>query len=237
MIFANQAFFYRILLLGLQKVKIIRSSSSPYELWCMIMPGKKVLIAYGTRYGSTEEISQEMGKTLEKEGLEVQLVDLKKTKSKEWPSLEPFDGVLVGSSIAVGKWMNEPQEFLKKHKVEIKKKEKILGIFVSCGSAMVNPSTRKPLYPEKYENAKIDYLEKVMAKIGIEANISDVFGGVYDFSESSRMGGFAKKMMKMGIKQMSEDLGIEIDENGKTDLRDWDQIQNFAKKFASLVKK
>lgn len=117
----------------------------------MIMPGKKVLIAYGTRYGSTEEISQEMGKTLEKEGLEVQLVDLKKTKSKEWPSLEPFDGVLVGSSIAVGKWMNEPQEFLKKHKAEIKKKEKILGIFVSCGSAMVNPSTRKPLYPEKYE--------------------------------------------------------------------------------------
>lgn len=76
-----------------------------------------------------------------------------------------------------------------------------------------------------------------MTKIGIEANISDVFGGVYDFSESSRMGGFAKKMMKMGIKQMSEDLGIEIDENGKTDLRDWDQIQNFAKKFASLVKK
>ncbi|MEX2725335.1 MAG: flavodoxin domain-containing protein [Candidatus Freyarchaeota archaeon] len=99
------------------------------------MPGKKVLIAYGTRYGSTEEISQEMGKTLEKEGLEVQLVDLKKTKSKEWPSLEPFDGVLVGSSIAVGKWMNEPQEFLKKHKAEIKKKEKIRGIFVSCGSA------------------------------------------------------------------------------------------------------
>lgn len=201
------------------------------------MSGKKVLIAYGTRYGSTEEISKEIGAILKKEGLEVQLVDLKKTKAKEWPSLENFDGVLAGSSIAMGKWMNEPQEFLKKHKAEIQKKEKIFGLFVSCGSAMVNPSTREPLYPEKCEKAKSDYLEKVMAKIGIEANIYDAFGGVYDFSESSRMGGFAKKMMKMGIKQMSEDYGIEIDENGKTDFRDWDQIQNFAKKFAAMIKK
>jgi menaquinone-dependent protoporphyrinogen oxidase len=203
----------------------------------MIMPGKKVLIAYGTRYGSTEEISQEIEKILKKEGLKVQLVDLKKTKSKEWPSLEPFDGVLVGSSIAMGKWMNEPQQFLKKHKMEIQKKEKILGMFVSCGSAMVDPSSRKPIYPESCKNAKSDYLEKVMAKIGIEADIYEAFGGVFDFSESSRMGGFSKRMMKMGVKQMSKDYGIKIDENGKLDLRDWDQIQNFAGKFAAMVKK
>lgn len=194
----------------------------------MIMAGKKVLIAYGTRYGSTEEISQEIGKTLEKEGLKVQLVDLKKTKSKEWPSLEPFDGVLVGSSIAIGKWMKEPQEFLKKHKAEIQKKEKILGLFVSCGSAS---------FPETYEQGKSDYLEKVMAKIGIEADIYEAFGGVYDFSESSRVGGMAKRALKMASKQMNKQYGTRIDLNAKNDFRDWDQIQNFAKKFASLVKK
>lgn len=194
----------------------------------MIMPGKKVLIAYGTRYGSTGEISQEMGKTLEKEGLKVQLVDLKKTKSKEWPSLEPFDGVLVGSSIAIGKWMKEPQEFLKKHKAEIQKKEKIHGLFVSCGSAS---------FPETYEQGKSDYLEKVMAKIGIEADIYEAFGGVYDFSESSRVGGMAKRALKMASNQMNKQYGPRIDLNAKNDFRDWDQIQNFAKKFASLVKK
>ncbi|WXG39341.1 MAG: flavodoxin domain-containing protein [Candidatus Freyarchaeum deiterrae] len=192
------------------------------------MPGKKVLIAYGTRYGSTEEISQEIGKILKKEGLEVQIVDLKKTKSKEWPSLTPFDGVLVGSSVKMFRWMNEPQEFLKKHKAEIQKKEKILGVFVSCGMASV---------PETCEKAKSDEVEKILAKIGIEADIYDAFGGVYDFSESSRMSGMDKRMMKMGLKQMEKDYGMKIDEEGKNDFRDWEQIQNFAKKFAAMVKK
>jgi menaquinone-dependent protoporphyrinogen oxidase len=192
------------------------------------MPGKKILIAYGTRFGSTEEISQEIGKILEKEGLEVQLVDLKKTKAKNWPSLEPFDGVLVGSGIRIFKWVNEPQEFLKKHKVEIQKKDKILGMFVSCGTASI---------PENCEKAKSDYLEKVMAKIGIEADIYDAFGGVYDLSESSRMGGIDKRMIRMGLKDMSKKYGTKIDENGKNDFRDWEQIQNFARKFATLVKK
>ncbi|WXG39343.1 MAG: flavodoxin domain-containing protein [Candidatus Freyarchaeum deiterrae] len=192
------------------------------------MPGKKVLIAYGTRFGSTEEISQEIGKILEKEGLEVQLVDLKKTKSKEWPSLENFHGVLVGSSIAMGKWMNEPQEFLKKHKAEIQKKEKILGLFVCCGSAS---------FPETCEQGKSDYLEKVMAKIGIEADIYEAFGGVYDFSESSRVSGMAKGALKMAAKYMNKNQGTQIDLNGRNDFRDWEQIQNFARKFAAIVKK
>jgi menaquinone-dependent protoporphyrinogen oxidase len=192
------------------------------------MAGKKVLIAYGTRYGSTEEISQGIGKILKKEGLEAQIVDLKKTKSKEWPSLTPFDGVLVGSSIAIGKWMNEPQEFLKKHRAEIQKKEKILGLFVSCGSAS---------FPETYEQAKSDYLEKVMAKIGIEADIYEAFGGVYDFSESSRVRGMAKGTLKTAAKYMNKNQGTQIDLNGRNDFRDWDQIQNFAKKFAATVNK
>ena len=44
---------------------------------------KKVLIAYGSRYGSTEEIVRAMVQILEKEGLETQLLDLRHTKQKE----------------------------------------------------------------------------------------------------------------------------------------------------------
>lgn len=46
----------------------------------------KVLIAYGS-----------------------QILNLRKTKSKEWPLLKEFDGVLVGSGIKIGKWAKEPK--------------------------------------------------------------------------------------------------------------------------------
>ncbi|MCD6467133.1 MAG: hypothetical protein J7L10_04325 [Methanomicrobia archaeon] len=63
----------------------------------------KVLIAYGTRFGRTEEISQEIVRILEKERIDSQLLDLQKTKLKEWLPLEGFGGVLVGSSIKIMK--------------------------------------------------------------------------------------------------------------------------------------
>ena len=63
----------------------------------------KVLIAYDTRFGSTEEISQEIVRILEKERIDSQLLDLQKTKLKEWLPLEGIGGVLVGSSIKIMK--------------------------------------------------------------------------------------------------------------------------------------
>ncbi len=186
---------------------------------------KRVLIAYGSRYGSTEEISQEIAKVLEKQGLEVQLVDLKKTKSKDWPSIEPFDGVLVGSGIRIMKWVKEPQEFLLKHKGEFQ--EKKLGIFISSGFASIT---------DKREQAKKDWIEKTMEKVGVKADLYDAFGGVFDFSESSRIGGLDKRILKMAAKGMSKEFGIKIDEKGKNDFRDWNQIHSFAEKFAELMK-
>lgn len=99
------------------------------------MSNKNVLIAYGTRFGSTEEISREIAKILESKRLVTQLLDLKSTKEKDWVSLESFDGVLVGSGIKIGKWMKEPKKFLKNHREEFKKRKKILGLFVSSGYA------------------------------------------------------------------------------------------------------
>lgn len=88
---------------------------------------KRVLISYGSRYGSTEEISQEIAKTLKEKGLEVKLLDLRKVKSKDWFSPEDFDGILVGSGIRMCKWLNEPQEFLKKIQVYATEREEGFG--------------------------------------------------------------------------------------------------------------
>ena len=81
---------------------------------------KKVLIAYGSRYGSTAKIARTMAQTLENEGLEPQLLDLNQTNQKQWPSLASYDGLLVGSGIKIGRWTGEATKFLKKHADEIK---------------------------------------------------------------------------------------------------------------------
>ena len=75
---------------------------------------------------------------LEKEGLDTQLLDLKHTKQKARPPLEPFDGILVGSGIKMFRWVGDATTFLKKHADELKAlkaKGLVMGVFVSCGSA------------------------------------------------------------------------------------------------------
>lgn len=185
---------------------------------------KKVLIAYGSRFGCTEEVSQKIAKILEEEGIDSHLLNLRKVKARKWPAFEGFDGVLVGSGIKIMRWTKEPKNFLKKYKEEFE--GKVLGIFVCCAAAVNDP-----------DYAKKEYLEKVATELGITQNIYDAFGGVLDFSESSKMGFLDRKMLNMAAKGMSEDMGITIDSDARNDFRDWDQIQRFAREFAALVKK
>ncbi|MDD1720870.1 MAG: flavodoxin domain-containing protein [Euryarchaeota archaeon] len=191
---------------------------------------KKVLVAYGSRYGSTEEIARAIGEILEKEGLKTQVLDLKRTKQKEWPPLASFDAVLVGSGIKIGRWTDEASSFLKKHAGELKTLKAnglVVGVFVSCGLA-VNPEQR--------QEAQQKYIEKILTEIGIKDAVDtyDAFGGVYDLSPSAPMGFLDKKMLAMGAKQMVKDGTVT--EGARNDLRDWNQIRTFADHFVDLVK-
>jgi len=188
------------------------------------MQNKKVLIAYATRYGTTAQTAKDIGNFLQEREIETTLVDLKHTKEKDWPVIDNFDGIIVASGIKMGRWMNEPQKFLKKNKEKLATHKKILGVFVSCGTIVTDP-----------EKAKNDYLIKKMMSFGIKSQICEPFGPIYDFSESSQMGGFAKGIMKSGAKNTFEPAGIQIDYEGRNDLRVMDQIRNFADQFAKLL--
>ncbi len=183
---------------------------------------KKVLIAYGSRFGCTEEVSKEIAKVLKEEGVDSHLLNLRKTKSKDWPSIEEFDGILLGSGIKIMKWTKESKKFLEMYKNKFNKRK--LGLFVCCALAATDQA-----------KAKKDYLEKTIDELGITPDIYDAFGGVLDFSESSSMGFLDKKMLKMAAKAMEEEAGLPIEEDKKNDFRDWDQIRNFAEKVAALV--
>jgi len=179
-----------------------------------------VLIAYGSRYGSTEEIAHKLAWFLGEEGVEATVLDVKKERS--WPSLEGYDGVMVGSGVKISKWMREPLEFLRRKREELAGKR--LALFVSCLTVLTDP-----------DNAREDLLEKVAEEAGVEAELMEAFGPVMDVGPGSRMGFLDRKIAQSVMLGLSKEQGLELDMKGRNDLRDWDRIRDFAHRFAESL--
>ena len=192
--------------------------------WWLIM--KTILIAYGTRFGSTEEVAQRIKEILEEYDCSVHLLDVKGVKEKNWPSLQNYEGVIVGSSIKMMKWMKEPKRFLQKYQQELSGSDKILGVFVSSMGAAI---------PDQRQEAHDKCINEVMRELRIQPAIADAFGGVFDFSSTSRMGSIDKRMAKFAAMAMTEESGLTIDTDARNDFRDWEQIKDFTERFHKLL--
>ena len=179
---------------------------------------KKVLIVYGTRYGATRDTSEKVRDILTTEEIEVDLVDIDEAE----PSLSGYDGVLIGTGIKMGMWTKKIKKFIKKQKNVLKEKQCKSGFFINCGTA-----SRK----EKIKEAKEKYIDKKLQDMGINFDIADAFGPIYDFSETSVLSNMSKKIMRAGL----IDEGWEKVDDILYDLRDMDQIQKFAEDFTKLI--
>ncbi len=90
----------------------------------------KALIVYGTRYGTAAEIAAEMVKVLEQENVDVDLVNANNIKEYD---ISPYNLVVVGSGIKIGRWTKNSLNFLKNNKdVLSKKKGSIVCNLWSC---------------------------------------------------------------------------------------------------------
>lgn len=192
----------------------------------LVIDMKNILIVYGTRYGSTEEVAEKIKSMLEEQGCNVHLLNVKNTKEKNWPSLQNYDGVIVGSSIKIMKWMKEPKRFLQKYQRELSSADRILGVFVSSMGAAI-PDQRQETYDK--------CLRDVMDEMKLQPEISEAFGGVFDFSSSSKMGAIDKRMARFAALAMTQEAGLEINTEARNDFRDWNQIRDFVEKFLELV--
>jgi menaquinone-dependent protoporphyrinogen oxidase len=176
---------------------------------------KKVLVCYGTRYGSTAEVAQEIGKTIQELGCQVDVVDLKESKSRPQP--KGYDLVVVGSGIQAGRWTKEPLDFMTRNKDMLAKTR--VALFVVCANAGS---------PDTCQVAQTEYLDKIAASYPSISFVSTgSFGGVFDFKKYSRpVRALVKSIVK---KQMS---GGEVPE--KIDMRDWDKVRTWASELISI---
>jgi menaquinone-dependent protoporphyrinogen oxidase len=184
----------------------------------------RALIVYGTRYGTTAETSQIIAETLRQEGFEVEVVDAKKDKVQ---SINDYDLVIVGSGIQMGKWTSEPESFLRKYQEELSRKK--LALFVSCGSA--NPLSEGEQKKKEIDEGKRKYLDEKASKYNLKPVALGFFGGCYDFN---KMSWFFKRTLS-SIKPKLEGAGYKESKTGVYDLRNLNDIRDWAKEVAKTV--
>ncbi|MBD3186201.1 hypothetical protein GF325_05180 [Candidatus Bathyarchaeota archaeon] len=127
------------------------------------------LIVYGTRRGASEVSAGVIKDILEGEfGLDVDVFNVKQLDKKF--SLEPYANVIVGASIALGRWARRAKKFLGKNDFAGKK----LAIFISSGFA---GEALKEGNEKKYEKAMEDYMTPVVQDFHLDPVSTKGLGG------------------------------------------------------------
>ena len=70
----------------------------------------QVLVAYGSKHGSTAEIAEDIATTLREHGLEVDCLPVGKVDD-----LAGYDAVVLGSAVYMRRWRREARRFLRHH--------------------------------------------------------------------------------------------------------------------------
>jgi len=168
----------------------------------------KTLVVYGTRYGTAAEIAEEVGKVIENEGLDVDLVDSRGLKNFD---VSLYDLVVVGSGIKIGKWTKGSLKLLKDNKSALKNKK--VALFVTCGAANL---------PETVDEGQEKYLDAVAEKYLANKPVSTgLFGSVYD--PDAKHGIIYRFATNFMIKKELETQGK--DTTKRHDYRNWDEIR------------
>jgi len=183
----------------------------------------KVLIAYGTCFGSTAGTAEEIGKVLVEEGFEVKLANLKEEKIQD---LSEYNVVVVGSGMKMGHWVSEAEDFLKKFQSEFNGKK--LAIFAST----LKTAAEREGKTGQVAKIRKAALEDKVAKYHLEPIALGFFGGVLDYN---KMGFFERKAMGLYKPQLERD-GFKETRPGIYDLRDWNEIKNWAEELAQKAK-
>lgn len=77
---------------------------------------KKILVTYATRTGSTKEVSEFIGKTLNDNGKAADVLPMSEIKD-----LSPYKSVIAGSAIQAGKWLPEALDFVGTYRNDLNK--------------------------------------------------------------------------------------------------------------------
>ncbi len=181
------------------------------------------LIVYGTRYGATASTSEEIAKVLQGEGLNVKVINSKEEKIKD---ISPYDLIIVGSGMQMGRWTGEAEDFLKRFQSQLGQKK--VAIFVS---SMKTVSEREGKSEDVAKTRKMALDDKI-TKYCLHPVAVGFFGGILDFN---KMNIITRRTFGFIRPQLEKD-GFKESPSGVYDLRDWEEIRGWAKELAVKAK-
>ena len=160
--------------------------------------GKRVLITYASKYGSTGGVADAIGKELCGKGLAADVALIGNAGD-----LGLYQGVVVGSAIYMGKWMPEATDFVKKNR-DILRRIPVAYFLVCIG--LSQPT-------EKNRAEALSYMEPIMKAVPeIRPLGVGTFAGALDYNKLSWLN---KRILK--AKGAPEG-----------DFRDWNSIRTWA---------
>ena len=126
------------------------------------MTQNKTLVAYETKGGATRDSAQKIGEVLRSQyQLDVDVVDLKKQNVADF---SPYHNIVIGGGVRAGNVYSNALKCL-----EHDFTGKNVAFFVSSGEAGD---------PEKYQQAKIKFVDNVLAKYPhVQPVATEAFGG------------------------------------------------------------
>lgn len=175
------------------------------------------LVVYASWTGSTEEIADFIAKTLEKDGIKT-----KTSAARENVILDQYDLFILGTSIHAGKTVGSFRKFLKLNRAVLSSKP--VAFFVSCANMMNDTEETRAETMKWLEKAISPYPQLQPVSIGL-------FGGAVlpENKQRKKQNFFLQRI----IKAMERNMAAEY---GKTDFRDWEIIESWAKDLARHVK-
>ena len=81
------------------------------------MDTKSILLAYATRYGSTQEVAETITAALREDGLEVDIQPMQEVKR-----LDNYDAIVLGAAIYSNRWHPDAHQFLSQHQETLRQR-------------------------------------------------------------------------------------------------------------------
>jgi menaquinone-dependent protoporphyrinogen oxidase len=180
------------------------------------MPARRILVAYGTKYGQTARIAARIADVLAASGDVVTLTDVGELPRKMGP--REFAGVVIGASVIGGRHQRRVRRFVRAHRNEL---NAMPTAFFSVSGSAASP------YEASRAVARRN-LEEMLRETGWRPRLTELVAGSIAYTKYS-------PPIRWLLKRIVAKEGGPTDTSRDHESTDWTQVQRFAETFSALV--